>query len=454
MHVAVVGAGISGLSAAWLLSGAHNVRLFEKESRIGGHSNTVDAALADGRDCPIDTGFIVYNAGCYPNLIALFDHLAVPTVASNMSFAVSFDGGRYEYSGSGAQGLFGQPSNLLSLAHWRMSADIIRFFREAPGLLDAGPTGKHRDLSLGHWLRERRYSDAFIQRHILPMGAAIWSTPSRDMLDFPAEAFARFFTNHGLLQVSNQPEWRTVQGGSREYVRRLLAAYKGEVASGTRVTSLVRLKDHVELRFANGASQHFDACLLACHADEALALLSDPDADERRLLAAFRYARNEAVLHTDNRLMPRRRRLWSSWNYLGRGADETRGSSVPASLSVSYWMNLLQPLATREDHFVTLNPFIDIPQSRTLAHFVYHHPMFDRHALAAQSELWTLQGKRNTWFAGSYFGWGFHEDGLQAGLAAAEDLGGVRRPWTVAGESNRLTQPAFRTSRRRPEAAA
>lgn len=436
MRIAVVGAGISGLSAAWLLSRAHDVTLFEREPRLGGHSNTSEVAWPEGGSGPVDTGFIVYNTACYPNLIALFEHLGVPTARTNMSFAVSLDGGGYEYSGSGAHGLFGQPSNVLRPGHWRMAADILRFFREAPSLLAATSDDDPSSQSLGDWLSARRYSRDFVERHILPMGAAIWSTPSRGILDFPAAAFARFFANHGLLQVRNRPEWRTVDGGSREYVARLMAGYRGRTVSGDPVVSVARSGAGLAVRRESGASEHFDRCLIACHADDALALLDNAGADERRLLGAFRYTDNLAVLHRDPRQMPRRRRLWSSWNYIGGPGGE---------LTVSYWMNRLQPLRTVTDHFVTLNPGSEIPPSETIATFAYRHPMYDGAAIAAQARLWSLQGHGGVWFAGSYFGWGFHEDGLQAGLAAAEDMSAsgpgtaVRRPWSVSGQSGRIT---------------
>lgn len=432
MRIAVVGSGISGLSAAWLLSQAHDVTLFEKEGRLGGHSNTVEVPWPDGGSGPVDTGFIVYNTACYPNLIAMFEHLGVPTAPTRMSFSVSLNRGDYEYSGTGAQGLFGQPGNLFRPDHWRMAADILRFFREARSMIDGVGEGGGDGVgqSLGEWLHARRFSSVFIERHVLPMGAAIWSTPSRDVLEFPAAAFARFFANHGLLQVRNRPQWRTVRGGSRAYVMRLLEAFRGRIITADPVTSVSRAGPEVTIARASGAKERFDRCLLATHADEALALLPDADAEERQLLGAFRYARNEAVLHRDRRLMPRRRRLWSSWNYLGGDKGE---------LSVTYWMNRLQPLTTVSDHFVTLNPAREIAPAETLARLVYHHPMYDRAAIAAQSRLWSLQGRRRTWFAGSYFGWGFHEDGLQAGLAAAEDLGGVSRPWQVEGQSSRIS---------------
>lgn len=439
LSIAVVGSGISGLGAAWLLSQRHQVTLFEREQRAGGHSNTVGVPSSAGR-VPVDTGFIVYNTASYPNLIALFDHLGVPTVTTSMGFSVSLDGGRYEYSGDGISGLLGQPSNALRPSHWRMVADTLRFFREAQATLaDEAAT----DQTLGTYLAANGYSQAFIAKHILPMAAAIWSTPSTEVMNFPVAAFVRFFSNHGLLQVRNRPEWRTVTGGSRQYVRRILDATHGRVALGSAVHSIVRTDHGVVATYAGG-SERFDVCVVATHADDALTLLRDADEDERALLGAFRYTANRAVLHNDPRQMPKRRRLWSSWNYLGSGCG-THNSA----LSVTYWMNRLQPLGDAPDVFVTLNPACPITPQSEIAAFDYSHPIFDHSAMAAQKDLWGLQGRRRTWFCGSYFGYGFHEDGLQAGLAAAEDIGGVRRPWTVANESGRVLAFTPRSGARR-----
>ena len=426
LSIAVVGSGISGLGAAWLLSRRHRVTLFETDHRAGGHSNTVDS-LDEGRRVAIDTGFIVYNTASYPNLIALFDQLQVPTAVTSMGFSVSLGDGSYEYSGNSIGTLIGSPSNLLQIGHWRMIADMLRFFREAGTMLtndsSPGPT-------LGEYLHSRGYSEAFIAWHILPMAAAIWSTPSAEVMRFPAAAFLRFFDNHGLLQVSNRPAWRTVVGGSRQYVRRIMDDMKCRVVLGAPVRSIERRSDAVLVSHPDGI-ERFDACVIATHADQALAVLGDADERERNLLGAFRYSANRTVLHSDPSLMPKRRRLWSSWNYMGRDRDH-------ASLSVTYWMNKLQPLDTERDYFVTLNPTRSIAPERQISSFEYSHPVFDHRAMAAQRELWSLQGRRNTWFCGSYFGYGFHEDGLQAGLAVAEDIGGVRRPWNVANESGRI----------------
>ena len=431
--IAVVGSGIAGLSAAWLLSKRHRVSLFERDGRVGGHSNTVEVA-SETSPVPVDTGFIVYNTATYPNLIALFQHLGVSTAPTRMGFSVSLDAGRYEYSGDSLTTLIGQPRNALRPSHWRMIADVLRFFRHArTHLEDLERSGE----TLGDYLAAQRYSETFVNRHILPMAAAIWSTPSADVLRFPAAAFVRFFDNHGLLQAYDRPQWRTVVGGSREYVRRMVSAIEGDVRLDAPVRSIRRTPDGVNIETPEGI-RRYDACVVATHADQALALLTDADETETALLGAFRYTRNLAVLHSDRRLMPKRRRLWSSWNYLGEQHEGER------CLSVTYWMNALQPLNTQRDLFVTLNPLLPVSPAHQLAAIDYMHPVFDQGAMKAQRNLWDLQGRRNTWFCGSYFGYGFHEDGLQAGLAAAEDVGGVRRPWTVANESSRISLPARR----------
>lgn len=428
LNIAVIGSGISGLSAAWLLSRHHRVTLLEAQSRFGGHSATVDVEAND-RAIPVDTGFIVYNLASYPNLIAMFAHLGVQTAKSDMSFAVSMDQGRYEYGGSSLRTIFGQISNIGRPQHWRMVADTLRFYREAKELLEEA---SREDETIGAYLRRRGYSRAFVGRHMQPMASAIWSTPSSRMLEFPAVAFTRFFANHGLLTLRDRPEWRTVVGGSREYVRQLLADTRAERRVGLPVRKVFRHAAGVRVVTDDGPSE-FDACVIATHADDALALLGDPAPCEQEWLGAFRYANNKAVLHRDDRMMPKRRRLWSSWNYIGR--DSTHSTSA----CVTYWMNNLQPLGSAAPNlFVSLNPEQEIEASKIEATFQYAHPMFDHAAMRAQRSLWQLQGLRNTWFCGSYFGFGFHEDGLQAGLAVAEDIGGVRRPWSVANENDRL----------------
>lgn len=433
LNVAVIGTGVAGLSAAWLISKRHMVTVYEKDKHIGGHSNTVDAPVGKA-PVPVDTGFIVYNERNYPNLTALFEHLGVPTVDSDMSFAASLQGGRFEYSGTGLNGLFGQRRNVLKPRFWRLILDILRFYREAPAQLDA----LSRDgLSLGDFVERQNYSGTFIEDHVLPMGAAIWSTTVDEMRAYPAAAFVRFFESHGLLTMKDRPQWRTVAGGSREYVRRLSEPFRTRVRHDAAV-AIVRTPGGVSVRDGAGKVVDYDHVVIATHADEALRLLADPDERESRLLGAWRYTANRAVLHGDSALMPRRRRVWSSWNFIG-GEPGRGGDPATESLCVTYWMNRLQNLDPANPLFVTLNPIAEPEADKVHGSFAYTHPLFDQAALDSHCDLWSLQGRRRTWFCGSYFGYGFHEDALQSGLAVAEQLGEVRRPWTVPDESGRIT---------------
>lgn len=425
--VAVVGAGISGLSAAWLMSRSCDVTLFEREDRLGGHANT-HPMPGMGEGAGVDTGFIVFNEATYPNFCALLDHLGVASVPSEMSFAVSLDDGRLEYNGTSLGGLFAQRSNILRPRFWSMLQDLLRFYRSAPR--DVSLLGADL-VSLGEYLEAGRYGRPFRDDHLLPMAGAIWSAPCAEILSYPVASFVRFQSNHGLLKLAGRPVWRTVSGGSARYVERLRAAYQGEIAAGVAVRGVRRGPEGCEVLTDAGA-RAFDHVVLACHADEALALLVDPSADETRTLGAFRYNRNLAVLHRDPALMPRRRAAWASWNHIG---DRARPGDPCAA---TYWMNRLQALSTPEQYFVTLNPPRPPRDELTISAQTYAHPLFDAAAIAAQARLWALQGQRSTWFCGAYFGAGFHEDGLQAGLAVAEQLAGVRRPWTVADESGRI----------------
>jgi predicted NAD/FAD-binding protein len=412
------------MSAAWLLSQRHDVTVYERASRPGGHSNTVEVRAAD-RTIPVDTGFIVYNPKNYPNLTAMFDHFGVATKPSDMSFGVSLDRGRLEYAGTDLLGLFAQRRNLFRPRFLSMLRDLLRFYREAPAAALANPS-----ITLGDYLRAGGYGDAFCRDHLLPMAAAIWSAPPEAMLAYPAAAFIRFHANHGLLQIADRPEWRTVDGGSKTYVQKLTAAFADRVRLDCAAVSLRRTSDGVIVRDVQDGETHFDRVVLATHADQALTLLADADGEERDVLGSFRYSRNLAILHTDARFMPVRPRAWSSWNFIGE-------RDAPSGACVTYWMNRLQSIAGA-NLFVTLNP-AQPPHAGTLLHSeIYEHPMFDERAIRAQSRLWSLQGRGNVWFCGAYFGAGFHEDGLQAGLAVAEALGGVRRPWTVADESGRI----------------
>ncbi|MBC7768608.1 MAG: FAD-dependent oxidoreductase [Phycisphaerales bacterium] len=424
--IAVIGSGIAGMSAAWLLSQRHDVTVYEKNGRLGGHSNTVMVNTSLG-PTPVDTGFIVFNDLTYPNLIALFDHLGVETKVSDMSFGVSLNGGRTEYSSVGASAFLCGGRNLLSPRFWSMTYDLLRFYRHAPGEL----LGARDDMvSLGDYLERRGYGEAFQRDHLLPQAAAIWSATMGEIRHYPACAFVRFFENHGLLKLKGRPQWGTVGGGSQAYVAKLTAAYADSVRLNCGAVSVRREAGGAWVRDASGDVQRYDNVVIATHGDEALALLEDASAEERALLGAFRYAKNRAVLHTDRALMPKREPLWASWNYVGDNPD---GGCI-----VSYWMNKLQRIESREQIFLTLNPRT-MPREETILYETdYDHPLFDVAAIRAQEKIWSLQGVRNTWFCGAHFGAGFHEDGLQAGLAVAEQLGGVRRPWTVAAESGRI----------------
>nr|WP_076510413.1 NAD(P)/FAD-dependent oxidoreductase [Pseudacidovorax sp. RU35E] len=428
MNIAVVGGGIAGLSAAWLLNQRHRVTVFESEPRPGGHSHTVDAPAAGGGHVPVDTGFIVYNEPSYPNLTALFAHLEVPTVASDMSFAVSQDRGALEYAGTDLRGLFAQPRNLLRPRFWAMLRDLMRFYREAPAL--AATAGLQ---PLEDFLDAHGYGQAFREDHLYPMAAAIWSTPAGQVGRYPTEAFIRFCENHHLLQVNGRPVWRTVKGGSRAYVQRLTAGFRERLHLDQPVVELRRDDEGAWVRTAAGWwPERFDAVVVGAHADQALGMLQDPSEDERRLLSAFRYSRNHTVLHSDPALMPRRRAVWSSWNYL---SDRRQPDGAPC---VTYWMNRLQGIDDKTPLFVTLNPIVEPHGDHLIRTQVYEHPLFDTHAIEAQRSLWSIQGRQRVWYCGAYFGSGFHEDGLQSGLAVAEALGGVRRPWQVANESGRI----------------
>lgn len=432
-RVAVVGSGVSGLSAAWLLSQRHEVVVYESEPRFGGHACTVDVETAEG-PTSVDVGFIVYNEPAYPNLVALFDHIGVATAPTCMSFGASMREGAVEYSGQSLSAVFARRANAFSPCFLGMLVDVARFNRAG---LKAVAAGISHDVTLAEFVQRERLGAAFVADFLKPMASAIWSTPSSRILDFSAAAFLKFYDNHGLLRVLNMPVWRTVVGGSRRYVDKLAAPIAAKARLGAPVARILRRPEGLVVVDSRGAEDRFDAALVATHADTALSLLDRPTELEADVLGAFRYQPNVAYLHTDERQMPRSRRAWSSWNYLG----DDEGAAV------TYWMNRLQPLTTKTNLFVTLNPRKPIAPEKIVSRFDYQHPMFDLGAERAQRRIWSLQGAAGVWYAGAHFGQGFHEDGLQAGLAAAEDLGGVRRPWTVANESGRIwTSPRERAS--------
>jgi hypothetical protein len=418
--VAVIGAGIAGLSAAWLLRGDADVMLYEREPRLGGHADTQQVVVG-GTEVAVDTGFIVYNTLNYHHLTALFDHLCIETESSDMSFGVSIGEGALEYAGGSFPQLFVQKRNIARPRFLMMLRDTVRFYREAPRLLD---TDEHP--SLGAYLARNGYGQAFIDDHILPMGAAIWSASVTAMREFPARSFIRFFINHGLLRLTDRPQWRTVTGGSRRYVARIEAALGPAVRKGVPVAAITRDAGGVTIALADGASARHDAVVLATHGDEALRLLADASDDERRVLGAVRTQANRMVLHTDAALMPRRKGAWSSWNYLARdGADHGR------EVALTYWMNRLQNLVTPEPLLVTLNPLAEPDPRRVLLEKTYRHPCYDAAMIAAQGALPALQGVRNTWFCGAWTAYGFHEDGIASAVSVARDLG-IAPPWQLA----------------------
>jgi len=437
MRIAIIGTGIAGLSAAWLLNQRHDITVYEADDRIGGHSNTVDAPIGD-RSIPVDTGFIVFNDRTYPNLNALFAALEVPFKPSSMSFSVSVGGGALEYAGDRIASLFAQRRNLFRPAHYRMIADILRFYRESVAMVAADRIPDH---TLGRLLADGGYGRAFIYDHILPMGSAIWSADIREMLDFPASTFLRFFSNHGLLTVNDQPQWLTVEGGSRVYVERLSAPFRSRIRTGTPVRAVSRSEDGVIVATDGHEPEHFDQVVFATHADTTLALLADADPEEEAVLGQFPFQPNTAILHTDPALMPRRRRAWASWNYMSP-ASVSAGSPV----SVTYWMNRLQSLPCAEDVFVSVNPTRAPDPARVLGTFAYDHPVFNAGAIAAQTQIGDIQGRRGIWVCGAWTGYGFHEDGLSSALEVAQALG-VPRPWQVresstAADNCRPARPA------------
>jgi predicted NAD/FAD-binding protein len=438
MKIAIVGSGIAGLSCAWLLNKTHDITVYEVDRRIGGHSNTVPLPTTNG-DVPVDTGFIVYNERNYPNLTALFDHLGVQSKASSMSFGVSLDGGRFEYSGSEAYGtLFAQKRNLLRPKFHRMLADIIRFNASADRFL--GQSSESDRLTIGSFLTRGRYSESFCNQYLLPMSAAIWSANLERIREFPATSFLQFFKNHGLITLNDRPEWRTVVGGSIAYVEKLSASFKDRIKIGVGVRKLLRDCDGVMIERSDGLSKHYDAVVMACHADEALALIDTPSKAEHAILTAFDYQTNKVVLHSDPRLMPKRRAVWSSWNYLSDGS-QTREAKV----SITYWMNHLQRLDCDRLALVSLNPLREPAEEDLVATMSYDHPMFDQKALKAQDRLSEIQGRDRLWFAGAHWGFGFHEDGLLSGLKVAAAFG-VMPPWwsnveSLTPNSDAVTDP-------------
>jgi predicted NAD/FAD-binding protein len=420
LKVAVVGAGVAGLVAARELARAHEVDVFEADDRIGGHTHTIDVERPAQPALPVDTGFIVFNEHTYPNFCAILRELDVASKPSTMSFSVRNDESGFEYNATSLRGLFAQRRNLVRPRMWGLLRDIQRFFREAPKLLETGDMS----LTLEQFLARGRYGRTFIDEHLMPMAGAIWSGRPDRMREFPALFLIRFFANHGFLQVSDRPPWRVIVGGSRAYLGPLTRSYAQRIHRSTPIVELRRETDdlgqlEVRLRTAAGAEQRYDRVVLACHSDQARALLADATEREREVLAAFHYQRNVAVLHTDRRIMPRHRAVWASWNY-----HLTRPSSSLAT--VSYYMNMLQGFEADEDYIVTLNRSDEIDPGKVLRTIEYHHPIYTREAVVAQGRHAEIDGMHAVHFCGAYWGYGFHEDAVRSGLIVARNIAGGR----------------------------
>jgi predicted NAD/FAD-binding protein len=409
MRIAIIGSGISGLASAWLLAKRHEVTLFEANDYLGGHTHTHDV-VQDGKHYNIDTGFIVFNPRHYPLLSSLFEALGVVSKPTAMSFSVHSAATGLEYNARNLNTLFTQRRNLVRPRFIGMVRDLMRFYREAPALLEAGGP----DLSLGEYLTQNRYGDAFRDEHLIPMASALWSSPAAEILSFPARYLIQFMANHQMLQVNDRPQWRVVQGGSASYIAAMTMRWRVRERLSCPVQSVRRERDGVIVKSRFGV-EHFDQVVLACHGDQALRLLADADEAERDILGAVHYQTNDTVLHTDASLLPRDRRAWAAWNaYIPHTPD--------GHCTVSYCMNLLQGVTSREPFVVTLNRTAAIAPAKILRRMSYCHPVYTAALVAAQARKHEIQGRRRTWFAGAYWGWGFHEDGMRS---AAEVAAGI-----------------------------
>jgi len=415
MKIAVIGAGISGITAAYLIQKKHHVTLYEKNDYFGGHTNTV--VIPDGPDqgTPVDTGFIVLNSRTYPNFIQLLSRLNVKTLPTDMSFGYYCKQNGLAYASQNLNALFAQRKNIVNIRHWRFVYDMARFIRETRSDYLAG---RISDITLGQYAEEKNFGDDVMQQFVIPMAAAIWSGSDFQMMKFPMKTFAQFYENHGLLSVSNHPPWYFVKGGSHTYVTVFLKTFAGKAINNLPVKSVRRSEEGVTIRHADDTQKNYDQVIIATHADEAYQLLEDPSPDERRLLQPWTYSLNQTYLHTDSSLMPPNKRAWASWNY-SREIDDTEKLPV----TVTYHMNRLQKLNTSRDYFVTLNPRNPIPGKHIIRQIAYTHPQYSFDAFATQKSLGQLNGQRSTYFCGSYFGYGFHEDGVTSGIEVAKHFG-------------------------------
>ena len=400
MKIAVIGSGISGLSSAYYLSKNHKVDLYEQSDHFGGHSYTYDIKEED-KIVPVDLGFIVFNELTYPNLINFFNELNVPFEKSNMSFSVSVKNTNVEYGGSGFNAIFANKLNLLNLKFLKMIREIISFYNHAPSLLK----NNIEDKTLGDYLRRSKLSKYFIEYHIIPMVAAIWSMPFSKAKEMPLKLFLNFFINHGLFRLKNRPQWYTVTNRSRTYVKKILEKISGEIFKNYKINNISRSDDNVRISIGNEYLD-YDQVILACHADQSLNILNDPSSKEKEILNKFTYVSNRAFLHTDENLMPVRKKAWSSWNSI------TKDNKT----CITYWLNKLQNLKTNKNYFLTLNPVAEVEENKIIKQEKFTHPYFNNENVSLQKDLHLLQGKKRTWFCGSYFGYGFHEDGLKSSI--------------------------------------
>lgn len=417
MKIAIIGTGISGLAAAHELYRDHDLRIFEAANYVGGHTATRDVEV-EGQRYAIDTGFIVFNLKTYPEFVRILEELGVTWQPSDMSFSARSDRANLEYSGPAINNLLAQRSNILRPGFWRMVTDILRFYQEGLELLSGDPTKSPE--TLGEYLRERNYSQEFIDYHIVPMSAAIWSSQPGKIMEFPARYLVQFFDNHGFMGRQDKPQWLTIRGGSREYVRKLIAPFSGRIELRTPIARVTRSPRGVEVRTTAGQAAHFDQVILATHADQTLRLLADATPLEREILSQFAYQENQTVLHMDPHVMPRRRRAWASWNYHIDGHDDARAN-------VTYWMNRLQSIRGPHQFFVTLNDTDRIDPNQVLETFTYHHPIYTPESVRAQERYAEISGARSTWFAGAYWRYGFHEDGAMSGVRVARAIREGRR---------------------------
>lgn len=415
MKIAIIGTGISGLGSAYLLHKTHDITLYEKNDYIGGHSRTVDINV-DGKNIPVDTGFIVFNYRNYPNLTGLFEHLNVPVEKSDMSFGVSIDNGWLEYGTRRPLDIFAQKRNILRPKFWRMLSDILKFNNNAKKYLES-------NLTLGECLEELKLGRWFRDYYLLAMGASIWSTPTQGMLDFPARSFIRFFDNHGLLTVNDQPQWYTVKGGSKEYIKLLTRPFKDKIKLACGAQLVKRKKNYIEITDINGNHEKYDEAIFACHSNQVLEILQSPTDNERKIIGAVAYQPNEMILHSDISFMQKRKGAWSSWVYLSEEKEDKN-----TSVCLSYWMNNLQPLETDKPIIVTLNPGREPDPETIYDRHIFHHPVFDEKAADAQTKLDEIQGVDRIWFTGAWQRYGFHEDGLLSAVNIAEKMGATI-PW-------------------------